>query len=216
MAENSQPDAGTAGASARREGERRRRTRHQRTREKHPRIGGTLLALQGPPQHERSWRKGAEGEEAVARVLAERCEAPVVLLHDRRMPGSRANIDHIAVTPSGVWVIDAKKYKGKVQVKKPLFGQSKLLINGRDKSKLADGLAKQVAQVEAAVGGGVPVHGAFCFVDADLPLVGTLRFRGYPLLYRKKLARKLNDPGPFTAESVREVASVIAARFPAA
>jgi len=32
------------------------------------------------------------------------------ILHDRRIPGSRANIDHIVVAPSGVWIIDAKRY----------------------------------------------------------------------------------------------------------
>ena len=30
-------------------------------------------------------------------------------------PGSRANIDHVAITRSGVFVIDAKNYTGKVQ-----------------------------------------------------------------------------------------------------
>jgi hypothetical protein len=32
--------------------------------------------------------------------------------HDRRVPGTTANIDHLEVTPTGVFVIDAKKYKG--------------------------------------------------------------------------------------------------------
>ena len=214
MAEKAE-SSGTAGASARREGERRRRGREQRTREKHPRIGDLLLALQEQPQHERSWARGSEGEEAVARTLGERCEATVCLLHDRRIPGSRANIDHLAVTPSGVWVIDAKRYKGKVEVRKPLFGQPKLLVAGRDKSKLADGLAKQVATVEA-VAGDIPVRGAFCLVDADLPLVGTLTFRGYPLLYRKKLAKRLNADGPVPPERVRKLAALLAERLPPA
>ena len=43
--------------------------------------------------------------------------AEVVLLHDRRIPRSRANIDHIAVAPSGVTVVDAKAVKGKVRVR---------------------------------------------------------------------------------------------------
>ncbi|GAA2161866.1 hypothetical protein GCM10009845_12560 [Pedococcus bigeumensis] len=32
-------------------------------------------------------------------------------------PGSRANIDHLAVTAGGVHVIDAKKYRGRPQLK---------------------------------------------------------------------------------------------------
>jgi len=207
---------GSAGASARREHERRRRDREQRTHEKHPRIGGLLLALQDHPQPERAWITGADGEEAVARTLQERCGSNVRLLHDRRLPGTRTNIDHLAVTPSGVWVIDAKKYKGKVEVRKPLLGQAKLLINGRDRSKLADGLAKQVDAVKAAAGDAPPVHGAFCLLDADLPLVGTLSFRGYQLLYRKKLTRKLNAAGRLSDTGVRELADALADRFPAA
>jgi hypothetical protein len=43
-------------------------------------------------------------------------EERVFVLHDRRIPRTRANIDHIAVTRSGaVWAIDAKNYRGKVQ-----------------------------------------------------------------------------------------------------
>ena len=67
--------------------------------------------MQDAPQHERSWARGAGGEELVARALAKHCP-DVAVLHDRRIPGSRANIDHIAVAATGVWVIDTKRYKG--------------------------------------------------------------------------------------------------------
>ena len=166
---------GRAGASARREGERRKEVREARVRARHPRIGGVILALQETPQHERSWARGAGGEELVAQALAKHCP-DIPVLHDRRIPGSRANIDHIAIAPTGVWVIDTKRYNGKLQVAKPLFGKSMLKVAGRDKSKLVDGLAKQVDLVTAAVadiGLVVPVHGCFCFVDTELPLLGT-------------------------------------------
>jgi hypothetical protein len=212
-------DLGTAGASARREHERRRANREKRVGEKHPRIGGALLALSDGPSHETVWARGAHGEEHVAKFLAKYLNAGVVILHDRRIPGSRANIDHIAVAPSGVWVIDSKRYKGKVAVSKPLFGKAKLTIAGRDKSKLVDGLAKQVAFLEGVMpelAPGVPVRGALCFVDADLPLVGNLSFDGYPLLYPKRLAKRINADGPLAAERVRELAAELARGFPSA
>src|SRR5215217_3006119 len=112
-------DTGTAGASARREHDRRRANRERRVREKHPHIGGALLALRDGPTHETVWARGAAGEERVAAYLAKHLNDDVVVLHDRRIPGRRANIDHIAVAPSGVWVVDAKRYKGKVAVRKP-------------------------------------------------------------------------------------------------
>ena len=216
MDESFELDAGIPGASARREGERRRRNREQRTRERHPRIGWLLLVLRGKPRDERAWDSGAEGEVSVAQGLAKRCPPPVVFLHDRRIPGSRANIDHIAVTPKGVWVIDAKNHKGKVEIRAPLFGRSTLRIKGSDKSNLVDGLAKQVGLVEAAVAGAAPVKGALCFVRADLPLLRTLKFRGYPLLYRKRLAKKLNARGRLSDERIREIAARLAERFPSA
>ena len=121
------------------------------------------------------------------------------MLHDRRIPDSRANIDHIAVAPSGVWVIDAKRYKGKVTIDRPLLGKPRLLINRRDQTKLIDGLDRQIVLVRAAMEQIAPetqTRGVLCFVDADLPLFRTLTFSGYPLLYPKRLAKRINRAGP--------------------
>jgi hypothetical protein len=210
-------DHGTPGASARREGERRRANRERRTREQHPLIGGFLLAIQEQPRHESVWARGAGGEELVAQRLTKHLDSGVELLSDRRIPRSRANIDFIAVASSGVWVIDAKRYKGKVSISKPLFGEARLIIGGRNQTKLIAGLARQVAVVEAAmpaIAPGVPVRGALCFADADLPTFGKLSFSGYSLLYPKALAKRINAEGPVTAEGVREVAARLAQQFP--
>jgi hypothetical protein len=212
-------DLGTAGASARREHRRRRASREKRVREKHPRIGGAILALSEDPNHEKVWARGAGGEERVAELLAKYLNDDVIVLHDRRIPGTRSNIDHIAVARSGVWVIDSKRYKGKVAVSRPLFGTAKLTVAGRDKTKLVEGLAKQVALVDAVMpelAPGVPVRGALCFVDADLPLVGNLSFDGFPLLYPRRLAKRISGDGPVGAERVRELAVALAQRFPRA
>ena len=102
----------TAGASARRECERRRQRREQRIRERFGPLGGIAVALSSQPAHERAWASGAEGEEELAARLARwTADAGVVLLHDRRIPGSSANIDHLAIGPTGVYVIDAERYK---------------------------------------------------------------------------------------------------------
>ena len=106
------PDVGTAGASARREYERRKDNRERRIRESHPKLGGLILALSEDPESTRAWERGALGEELVAQRL-EDLPNTFRVLHDRRIPGTRANIDHIVTGPSGVWVIDAKRYKNK-------------------------------------------------------------------------------------------------------
>jgi hypothetical protein len=106
-------ERGTAGASARRERERRQSMRGQRRRASWYRVGlgsvGFGLAKLSEPQHERAWARGAQGEERVAARLEKHLDGHgVELLHDRRIPGSRANIDHLTIGPGGVTVIDAK------------------------------------------------------------------------------------------------------------
>ena len=137
-------DSGIAGASARREHERRRSGRETRALKGHPVLGRVRLALSSAPAHERAWIRGAEGEERVAAAFARHLHDGTVVLHDRRIPGSRANIDHIVVAPTGVWVVDPKRYKGRLRVSAPLFGCETLTINGRDRSSLIDGLERQV------------------------------------------------------------------------
>jgi hypothetical protein len=173
-------DLGTPAGSARRQHERRRARREAATREAHPHIGNLLLRLGEPPANERSWRTGAIGEEAVADHLAANCP-DVPVLHDRRMPSSRANIDHIAITPSGVLVIDTKRLKGKIEVRNPLFGPERLLVAGRDKSKLVEGLRRQLDALRTRlelIEQDVPLAGCFCFVNPDGQAGGT----GIPLL----------------------------------
>lgn len=160
-------DEGTAGASARLEYERRRGNREQRIRTKHPKLGGLILALSDEPQSTRAWERGAIGEEMLATRLKD-LSAPARVLHDRRIPGTRANIDHIAIAPSGVWVIDAKRYKGKrpaLQVDGGIIRPrvESLRIGGRDGTKLVNGVRKQVALMSSALNdSSIPVHGVLC------------------------------------------------------
>jgi hypothetical protein len=38
------------------------------------------------------------------------------VLHDLAVPRSRANIDHLVIGPGGVFVIDSKQYRGRLQL----------------------------------------------------------------------------------------------------
>jgi hypothetical protein len=92
-------DIGTPGSSARREYERRQAKRGARIRGSHPKLGGVILAVTDDPQSTTPWDTGALGEERLGRRLNELSSDTLRVLHDRRIPGSRANIDHLAVTP---------------------------------------------------------------------------------------------------------------------
>jgi Nuclease-related domain len=214
-------NAGVPGASARRELERRQTRREQATRTKHPVIGGLTLALSDDPPSTKSWATGALGEERLGQRLNKSASDTLRVLHDRRIPGSTANIDHLAVTPTGVYVIDAKKYRGRPQLKveggllRPRV--VKLLVGTRDRTTLVDKVLKQVVTVEEVVGVGVPVHGALCFVEADWPLIGgSFTIRGVEALWPKKLISKLRADGPLDTESITDVHRRIASYLPPA
>jgi hypothetical protein len=55
-----------------------------------------------------------------------------------------------------------------------------------------------------------------CFVDADLPMLGTLSFNGHELLNPRALAKRLNATGSTSADAVRTLAGQLARRFPSA
>jgi len=135
---------------------------------------GNLLV---PTQREVAWRKGAEGERVVARAIDALASTHAV--HDRLAPGSRANIDHVVVAPSGVWTIDAKNYTGRIETR----GRGhELWVKGRNRSKLLDQARRQTAVVRdvlAAAGlGHVPVRPALCFVGVEWPLLFRPRTAG--------------------------------------
>ncbi len=212
---------GTPGASARREFERRQGKREERIRSKHPRIGGLILALSDDPQSTKSWDVGAVGEERVGARLNELSSESLRVLHDRRIPGSRANIDHIAVAATGVWVIDPKKYKGRPSLKveggllRPRV--EKLLVGSRDCTKLVDGVLKQIEVVREIVGDDVPIHGALCFVGADWPVLGgSFTIRKVEVLWPKKLYPKLQADGPLTIDEGDDLHRRLASGLPAA
>lgn len=189
-------DSGVAGSSARREYERRKAKDEEKLREKWGRLGGLAVALSDERQPTKSWDRGAIGEERLGARLNALADDDLAVLHDRRIPGSKANIDHIAVTPGGIWVIDAKRYKGRPELKieggilRPRV--EKLLVGSRDCSKLVDGVLKQVDIVRDFVGDDVPITGALCFVEADWPLIGgAFSTRGVHVLWPKRLAKVL-------------------------
>jgi hypothetical protein len=214
-------DVGTAGAAARREFERRKAARDERVRAKHPRLGGLLLAMSDEPASTTAWNVGALGEERLGKGLDALVSDTIRLLHDRRSPRSKANIDHLAVTPSGVYVIDAKRYRGRPHLKieggilRPRV--ERLLVGSRDCTKLVDGVLKQVDVVRGVLEDNAAVHGVLCFVDADWPLIGgAFTTQGVQVLWPKKLYPQLQGEGSFAADVIAEIHRKFALSLPTA
>lgn len=226
---------GVAGASARREYERRKTNddRHvaewkERVRSKHPVLGGLMLAVADEPTNSgtRAWDLGAHGEEVFATSLDRLADAGLYFLHDRRIPATRANIDHIVIAPSGVYVIDAKNYTGRAQlsVTGGIFSPriEKLKVGRRDCTKLVDGVHKQVDRVSEllardGIGQDVPVRGMLCFVEGDWPLLGgSFTVGGLEVLWPKRARKIITAPGALSDDRLRVLHRHLAAEFPPA
>ena len=224
--EQSEVFVGAAGGSAQREYERRKDKRESRIREAHPRIGGLILALSDDPQSTKAWATGAQGEEQLGRQLDAVVQAGVHVLHDRRIPTTKANIDHIVVCPSGVFVIDAKKYKGQRPSLRVDGGWTRprtetLIIGSRNGTKLVDGVHKQVnlvrAMLEATGLNEVQVGGMLCFVEADWPLFGgDFTIDAVSVLWPRKATSHIRRPGAIDAATAARIHHVLASSFPPA
>lgn len=219
--------AGEPGASALREYERRRLRREQRARQKLGGLGSLLVRVTSEPQSTGAWRQGARGEVRVGARLAKHLDGhPVRLLHDRGVPGhGRANIDHLAIGPGGVTVINTKTHRGKIRVGHAggLFSARRpvLSIAGRDQTRLVEGVERQVELVRAALSGcgedDIGVRGALCFPDVDgLPLLGQLSLRGVVIDGPRPVAKLARRPGQLDSEAVDRVWHELAGLFPQA
>jgi hypothetical protein len=212
-------DPGVAGASARREHERRKARDEERLRAKWGRLGKIAVALSDERQTTRVWQQGAIGEERLGARLDSLASGDIAVLHDRRIPGAKANIDHLVVTRGGVWVVDAKRYLGKrpeLRIEGGILRPrvEKLIVGRRDRTKLVDGVLKQVGLVQDAVGD-PGVRGVLCFVEPAWPVIGSsFTTRGVHVTRPPRLTKLLRaDSGDV---DVRAVAALLAERFPSA
>lgn len=209
-------EVGIAGTSARREYERRKAKDEEQLRQKWGKLGGIAVAVSDEKLSTKAWAKGAIGEERLGARLDSLVSASFAVLHDRRIPGTKANIDHIAITPAGIWVIDAKRYKGRPELKieggilRPRV--EKVMVGRRDSTRLVDGVLKQVDLVRDVVED-LPVIGALCFVEADWPLIGgAFATRGVHVLWPKRLEKFLSETGEGVVD-IASVREVLASRF---
>jgi hypothetical protein len=83
-------------------------------------LGVAVAALVGwrlrfrPSEQARSWQRGAHGERGTARLLDRLTREGYVVFHDLAVPGSDANVDHLVIGPTGLFVIDSKQWTGSV------------------------------------------------------------------------------------------------------
>ena len=137
-----------------------------------------IHALTDDPQSTSAWDTGALGEERLGIGSTSSLPTSSGSCTTGGSQARRANIDHLAVTPTGVYVIDAKKYRGRPHLK----------VEGghpATASREAPGRYPATAPTWSTASSSrstivrhqlddstCPVHGVLCFVEADWPLIG--------------------------------------------
>lgn len=172
-----------------------------------------VIPVFGPSQQEVAWKRGAVGERIVGAALDALEHHGFRTLHDRRMPKSRANLDHIAVGDGVVYTVDAKRYSGPIRVRR-----GALIINGRDRSKLLDQAERQRTAVRAALDGAgytaVPVMPVLCFSGVEWPLLFPPRRAGDVRLCSPRGLRRTLTTESTTAASTASLATALDEAFP--
>jgi hypothetical protein len=152
--------------------------------------------------------------------LSRRLGEETVLLADCSVPRSRKNIDFIAIAKSGIWVVDAKRYAGAVQVRDVGGWRTidrRLFVAGRDRTSHVDGLAWQVEVVRIALGNqDVPITPVFCMVDAEFSFFAKpAQLRGVWVTWGKKLAEMIVSSAACIDDAgVREAAARLTQELP--
>lgn len=171
---------------------------------------GAILKSVIEPDHVRAWGIGAEGERVTGRAL-EKLPDDFRVLHDLRIRGSRANVDHVVVGPTGVFVVESKRMRGKLRVR-----GDEVFIGGRRRG-MVEQVRREVAAVETvlnAAGIGAPVKPILFIQEADPPwFLG--RPAGIPIVLsgRKLLKHITSGAQILTAAEVDRAAEAFSHRL---
>jgi hypothetical protein len=153
-----------------------------------------------------AWRKGARGERRTARRLRRLQRRGYVVFHDLAMPGSRANIDHLVIGPTGVFVIDSKQYSGRIQQ----TPDGRVWHNHYPMDEQFATVRAEARSVEAILG--APVIPLLCVHGASVQW-GGLAAQGVAIVPAGQLGGALGADVVLSAEQVAVLAGTAQARL---
>jgi hypothetical protein len=174
-------------------------------------IGLAWLLRFRPSADTLAWRHGAQGERRTARLLAPLERHGYQVFHDLAVPGSAANVDHLVVGPTGVYVIDSKRYRGHLR-----YTAGHLWHGGRTLDRTLQMLWWEATQVAETLGFGPDLHlyPVLCVHVARLPWLRELLVDGVPVLGAGALRSALQvTRQALTPEQVALVAGHVRAGF---
>ena len=180
-----------------------------------------LLALRSS----RGRQPGSTGssDSTVRALLDSAADAGVLALHDRRMPGRRGRLAHLALGPGGVYVIDvvrAKHASVVVRVDDELDPDTpELVVGGRPMTQAVSAARGRVAIVRGVLDEveltTVPATGVLCFVDAAVPSDTEIEVAGVRVVGRTGLSALVASEGALDRDHLDTLVEYLTEQLPA-
>jgi hypothetical protein len=172
-----------------------------------------LWAIARVPEEALAWGRDAADQRRTGGVLAELQASGYVVLHDRLAPGLRTNIDHVAVGPAGVFVIESKNLRGKLTM-----AGVKLFVGERTRTGALDGTYQQALAVQLALADRLnelrsTVRPVLC-VHRTTQLLLDNEVRGVRVVSGSQLSRFVRRmPALLDADTVQDLAALADSRL---
>jgi hypothetical protein len=147
----------------------------------------------------------------------------VIVLNDRRIPGSPAAIKYLAVAPAGVFVIDAKDVKGLVHTKRPgpvsALGPDELHVGRHNCTPMVGLVAQQVEAVREALrtkpwASDIPVHAMLCLTRAQWGIASPIEMGEVWIGWPRLVGPRVKGPVVMESPMVTEVSMILADQLP--
>jgi hypothetical protein len=177
-------------------------------------VLAVVVELLAPPRRAWSWAVGAGGEVLTALALEQLKTEGFVILHDRRIPGSSANIDHIVIGPPGVSIVETKSFRGKLKVR----GGDVYVGGYRRTASTVEEARREALTVQVALGDELErrrlrVRPFLCVHRAELPFFDASP-QGVLIVDGRGLVKSLRKAPPRLApDDVRVLAGLVNDRF---
>lgn len=185
-----------------------------------PVSGSSMLREAQARQDQRGWLKGATGEYLTGVRLHRELNEGIIVLSDRCVPGVVSNVDHIVIAPSGVWVVETKNWLGKIRYRDSTFaGTKRLMVGEYDRTPKVDAMFALILPVAQVVADkSVDVNGVMILIEGNWGFGS--KFKKY--VHKEILItdipeaiRRINQPGPLSAERIAQIAKALDEAFTA-
>jgi hypothetical protein len=161
---------------------------------------------------DQAWRRGADSERSVARLLDPLAKQGWGVEHDLPVRGATANLNHVVIGPPGIFAIDVRHYRGRLRLSRDgllWHGRTFLLPTLSATRSKADRLQGRIGAPDIAV---VPI---VAVVGGMVP-GGQVTSMGVTVVPARRLPGLLRSlPPTLTPQRAREVAVQINRRMDA-